>query len=74
MTARRLAAVKALTVPQPWDLADVLTDSSSPWATAGWYHWVFEFPAPVDPLIPCRGRPGLWVPPATVAERLSGVV
>jgi len=55
-------------------LADVLTDSPSPWATAGWYHWVFEFPAPVDPLIPCRGRPGLWVPPAAVAERLAGVI
>ena len=55
-------------------LADVLTDSPSPWATAGWYHWVFEFPAPVDPLIPCRGRPGLWVPPAAVAERLAGII
>jgi ASCH domain len=48
-------------------LADILTDSPSPWAAVGWHHWVFEFPAPVDPLIPCRGRPGLWVPPATVA-------
>ncbi len=55
-------------------LADVLTDSPSPWATAGLYHWAFEFPAPVDPLVPCRGRPGLWVPPAAVAERLTGVV
>ena len=55
-------------------LADVLTDLPSPWATTGWYHWVFEFPAPVDPLIPCRGRPGLWVPPAAVAERLAGII
>lgn len=35
---------------------------------------MFEFSVPVDPLIPCRGRPGLWVPPAAVAERLAGVV
>lgn len=55
-------------------LADVLTDSPSPWATAGWYQWVFEFPSPVDPLIPCRGRPGLWAPPAAVAERLAEVI
>jgi ASCH domain len=54
-------------------LTDVLTDSPSPWATAGLYHWAFEFPAPVDPLVPCRGRPGLWVPPVAVAERLTGV-
>ena len=55
-------------------LADVLTDSRSPWATAGWYNWAFEFPAPIDPPIPCRGRPGLWVPPAAVAERLAVIV
>jgi ASCH domain len=54
-------------------LADVLTDSPSPWATRGLYNWVFEFPAPIDPLVPCRGRPGLWVPPVAVAERLTGV-
>ena len=29
---------------------------------------------PVDPLFPCRGRPGLWIPPATVEERLVGVI
>jgi len=55
-------------------LADVLTDSPSPWAAVGSYHWVFEFPAAVDPFIPCRGRPGLWIPPADVAERLAGFV
>lgn len=55
-------------------LIDVLTDSPSPWAAAGRYHWVFEFPSPVDPPIPCRGRPGLWVPPAALADRLTGVV
>ena len=53
-------------------LADVLTDSRSPWAAAGRYHWVFEFPSPIDPAIPCRGRPGLWVPPAAVAENWPG--
>jgi len=55
-------------------LAEILTDSPSSWATARWYHWVFEFPSPVDPPIPCRGRPGLWAPPAAVAERLAGVI
>ena len=55
-------------------LIDVLTDSASPWAVAGRYHWVFEFPAPVDPLIPCRGRPSLRVPPAAAAGRLTGLV
>ncbi len=55
-------------------LADVLTDSPSPWATAGRYHWALEFPEPIDPPIPCRGRPGLWVPPPVVAERLAGVI
>ena len=54
-------------------LADVLTDSPSPWALPGWYHWVLEFPAPVAH-IPCRGRPGLWVPPAAAAERLTGII
>jgi ASCH domain len=55
-------------------LSDVLTDSPSRWATAGSYHWVMEFPSPVDPLVPCRGRPGLWVPPAAVTDRLTGLV
>ena len=55
-------------------LADVVTDSPSPWAAAGCYHWVLEFPAPVDPVISCRGRPGLWIPPAALADRLAGVI
>jgi ASCH domain len=55
-------------------LADVLTDSSSRWAAARWYHWVFEFPSPVDPPIPCRGRPGLWVPSAAVADKVTGAM
>ena len=55
-------------------LADVLTDSPSSWASVGCYHWVFEFAAPVDPVIPCRGRPGLWVPPAAVAEKVAEIV
>jgi hypothetical protein len=55
-------------------LADIRTDSPSPWAAAGCYHWVFEFPSPLTPPVPYRGRPGLWVPPAAVTERLTGVV
>ena len=55
-------------------LADVLTDSPSRWAAVGRYHWVLEFPSPVDPPLPCVGRPGLWDPPAVVLERLAGVI
>ena len=55
-------------------LADVLTDSPSPWALAGWYHWVLEFPAAFDPPFAWRGRPGLWVPPVAATNNLTGVV
>jgi hypothetical protein len=55
-------------------LADVLTDSPSQWAAARCYHWVLEFPAPVDPAVPCPGRPGLWAPPAAVLRRLAGLI
>jgi hypothetical protein len=55
-------------------LADILTDSPSPWAVPGCYHWKLEFPSPVDPPFPCLGRPGLWVPPAAAADSLSGVL
>ena len=55
-------------------LADVLTDSRSRWAAVGRYHWVLEFPSPVDPPLPCPGRPGLWDPPVAMLESLAGVI
>jgi ASCH domain len=55
-------------------LADILTDSSSRWAIPGWYHWALEFPSPIDPPIPHRGRPGLWAPPATVVRALRDIL
>lgn len=55
-------------------LADIMTDSPSPWAVPGCYHWQLEFPSPVDPPFPCPGRPGLWVPPAAAADSLSDVL
>jgi ASCH domain len=55
-------------------LADVLTDSPSRWASPGWYHWVLEFPHPIDPPVPHRGRPGLWAAPSAVVEALDGIL
>ena len=55
------------------NLVDVLMDSPSPWALPGWYHWLLEFPEPIDPPIPCRGRQGLWRPPRSVLDRLAAV-
>jgi hypothetical protein len=55
------------------NLVDVLIDSSSPWAMPGWFHWLLEFPEPVDPPIPCRGRQGLWRPPPRVLGTLAGI-
>jgi hypothetical protein len=49
-------------------LVDVLTDSASPWALPGWYHWLLEFPEPIDPPVPCRGRQGLWTPHQRVLD------
>jgi ASCH domain len=55
-------------------LADILTDSPSRWAEPGCYHWVLEFPSPVEPPVSCRGRPGLWTPAGAAAEALAGLV
>ncbi len=37
-------------------LADLRTDSPSRWAQPHRFHWISEFPAPVDPPVPCSGR------------------
>lgn len=55
-------------------LADILTDSHSRWAIPGWYNWALEFPSPIDPPIPYRGRPGLWAPPAAVVQALREIL
>ena len=55
-------------------LVDILTDSPSQWAAVGRYHWVLEFPSPVDPALPCPGRPGLWDPPGAVLASLADVI
>ncbi len=52
-------------------LADILTDSPSRWAISGCFHWMLEFPSPIDPPVPYRGRQGLWTPPGTVTEKLA---
>ncbi len=55
-------------------LADILTDSPSQWAIPRWYHWVFEFPSPIEPPIPQRGRQGLWKPSPAVIEALRDIL
>lgn len=55
-------------------LADILTDSPSQWAVPGWHHWVFEFPSPIDPPIPQRGRQGLWTPSPAVVQALQDIL
>jgi hypothetical protein len=52
-------------------LADILTDSASRWAQPRRFHWTLEFPAPVDPPVPCSGMPGLWTPPPAAAEAVA---
>lgn len=54
-------------------LADILTDSTSRWAQPGCYHWVLEFPSPVEPPVSCAGRQGLWAPSGAVAKALDGL-
>jgi hypothetical protein len=55
-------------------LADILTDAPSEWALPGWSHWVLEFPSTIDPPIPQRGRPGLWIPSTAVMEAVSAML
>ncbi len=52
-------------------LADILSDSSSRWAVPGWYHWALEFPWPIDPPVPARGRQGLWTPPIAAVQEVA---
>lgn len=42
-------------------LVDVVTDSLSPWAIPGCWHWIFEDPEPL-PFVPLRGQLGLFDP------------
>jgi hypothetical protein len=55
-------------------LADILTDSPSRWAVPGRYHWMLEFPSPIDPAVPYRGRQRLWTPPMAVVQALADIL
>jgi len=55
-------------------LAEVLTDSPSPWAEPYRFHWRFETPAPVDPPIACSGMPRLWTPPLAAVEAVADLL
>jgi hypothetical protein len=44
------------------ELVDCVRDARSPWAEAGFWHWVLTGARPVDP-VSCPGRLGLWRPP-----------
>jgi hypothetical protein len=41
------------------NLTTITTDSPSPWAIAGQYHWHLSHPRPVD-FHPCKGQQGLF--------------
>jgi len=55
-------------------LAEILTDSPSPWAQPRMYHWVVESPWPTEPAVPCPGRQGLWTPPDAAVEAVAGLL
>ncbi|MCU1677701.1 MAG: hypothetical protein JWM93_2459 [Frankiales bacterium] len=49
----------------------------SPWAqgdggTGDTFHWELANPRPLPTPIPCKGRLGLWTPPADVLEQMPG--
>lgn len=44
------------------NLAAIGTDSVSPWALPGQFHWVLSDPKPLTAPIPWRGQLGLWYP------------
>jgi hypothetical protein len=45
----------------------------SPWAVAGWRHWVLAHPRILEVPVPCRGLLRLFRPPPEVAEALGGL-
>ena len=45
----------------------------SSWAMADDWHLVLNNPRPLAEPIPCKGRLGLWTPPAEVLEQLQAV-
>jgi len=55
-------------------LADILTDSRSPWAQPHFYHWIFETPTPLDPPMPWTGRQRLWNPPQAAAQAVADLL
>lgn len=58
------------------DLIDAdacLSGTCSPWAIPGCVHLQLANSRPLARPIPCRGRLGLWTPPADVVEELQAV-
>jgi hypothetical protein len=45
----------------------------SPWAVAGYRHWILANPRTLDHPIPCRGLLRLFRPPPDVADALAGL-
>ena len=41
-------------------LVGIVSDSSSPWAIDGQFHWQLENVCQIDPSIPAKGKLGLW--------------
>jgi len=44
------------------DIVGCVTDSKSPWAEAGKYHWMLANPKAYAEPIQMRGHPGFWTP------------
>lgn len=44
------------------DLVDVVTDSDSPWAMPGHFHWILREPRRFRTAIPALGRRRMWHP------------
>ena len=51
------------------DLVNIIEASKSKWAGRGQLHWILQNPKPIEP-IECKGRLGLWTPPAKVLSKL----
>jgi hypothetical protein len=51
------------------DVIGCVRDSASPWAEAGYWHWLLARPRPCEPL-PARGALGLWRLTPEACERL----
>jgi hypothetical protein len=55
------------------ELVDVVTDSASPWAMEGHYHWILASPRPCTP-VPADGKLSLWAPTAEAWSAVEGTL